>query len=65
MTVRYDYQDLMSLDREIEDQIAQVVMSCGPIPLKEKVSLLFLVIDYIFAHNEDIMPSFEDEITLH
>jgi hypothetical protein len=55
----------MSFDREMEDTIHQIILACGIRPLKEKVSLLYLTIDYIFSHNKDLIPSFQDKITLH
>jgi hypothetical protein len=65
MTEENDNPGSLSLDREIEDTIHQIILACGIRPLKEKVSLLYLSIDYIFEHNKELMPLFCDEITLH
>lgn len=62
---KYGKQDVMALDKEIEDTIAQIILACGVRPLKEKISLLYLTIEYIFAHNAGIAPLFTDTITFH
>ena len=51
--------------REFEDRIHQIILACGPLSLKEKVSMLYLSIDYIFEHNPELMPLFTDEISIH
>lgn len=61
----YGAQDMMNLDKEIEGVVFQVIQACGVRPLKEKVSLLYLTIDYIFAHNKELVPLFSDLVTLH
>jgi hypothetical protein len=65
MTDDYEAQDTLSLNRETEDLIHQIIMACGVRPLKEKVSILYLSIDYIFAHNKDLLSIFCDEVTIH
>lgn len=65
MTETNDDKKKLSEDREIEDTIHQIILACGVRPLKEKVSLLYLAIDYIFEHNKELIPLFCDEITLH
>jgi len=61
----YKLRDSLNLSREIEDTIHQIILACGVRPLKEKISLLFLSIDYIYAHNNELIPLFTDTITLH
>jgi len=65
MTEEKDDKRSLSKDREIEDRIHQIILACGTRPLKEKVSLLYLSIDYIFEHNKELIPDFCDEITFH
>ena len=57
--------NLMALDKEIEDTIHGIILACGTRPLKEKVTLLYLTINYIYAHNKELEPSFKDLITIH
>lgn len=65
MTEEAKKEHTLSEAREIEDTIHQIVLACGVRPLKEKVSLLYLTVDYIFEHNKELVPLFCDEITLH
>lgn len=65
MTVKLEDMNLVSLDKETEDTIHQIILACGIRPLKEKVNLLFLTVDYIFFHNKELMPLFTDEVSLH
>lgn len=53
------------LTREVEDTIGQIILACGIRPLKEKVTLLYLTIDYIFEHNVELRPVFCDEVIIH
>lgn len=62
---KYGPQEMTSLDKEIEDVIHQIILACGVRPLKEKVSLLYMTIDYIFTHNKELLPLFTEEVTLH
>jgi hypothetical protein len=62
---KYGPQDMTSLDKEIEDVIHQIILACGVRQLKEKVSLLYMTIDYIFTHNKKLLPLFTEEVTLH
>lgn len=62
---KYGQQEMTSLDKEIEDVIHQIILACGVRPLKEKVSLLYMTIDYIFTHNKELLPLFTEEVTLH
>ena len=54
MTAENDKQDMINADREIEDRIANIILACGSVPLKDKVSMLYLAISYIFDNNKDI-----------
>lgn len=65
MTETNDNKGSLSQDREMEDTIHQIILACGIRPLKEKVSLLYLTIDYIFENNKELIPSFCDEVTIH
>ena len=65
MTDEIEEMNMMALDKEIEDTIHQIILACGVRPLKEKVTFLHLTIDYIYAHNKELEPSFDDLITLH
>lgn len=65
MTEEIERMSILALEREIEDQIHQIILACGTRPLKEKVTLLYLTIDYIFEHNKEMMPLFSDLITVH
>lgn len=65
MTETNDNKGSLSQDREMEDTIHQIILACGIRPLKEKVSLLYLSIDYIFEHNKELIPAFCDEVTIH
>ena len=58
------WNDIM-LTREIEDTIHQIILACGVRPLKEKVTMLYLSIDYIFEHNKELMPLFCDQVSIH
>jgi len=57
--------ELVAFNREIEDTIGQIILACGSRPLKEKVTLLYLAIDFIFEHNKELIPLFCDEVTVH
>jgi hypothetical protein len=61
----YEPQDTLNLSKEIEDTIHNIILACGARPLKEKVSLLFLSIDYIYAHNNHLIPLLTDTVSLH
>lgn len=61
----YGDLDPMRLDKEIENTIFGIIKACGVRPLKEIVSLLYLAIDYIFSHNKELSPSFDDDVTFH
>ncbi len=65
MTETKDDKKTLSQEREIEDTIHQIILACGIRPLKEKVTLLYLTIDYIFEHNKELIPAFCDEVTVH
>lgn len=65
MTEENDKIDQRMFDREMEDIFAQIILACGVRPLKEKVSILLLTVDYIYANNKELEPCFSDEITLH
>ena len=65
MTDELEKMSQMAFDREVEDTIHQIILACGVRPLKEKVTLLYLTIDYIFEHNKELIPVFADHITLH
>jgi hypothetical protein len=65
MTEQNDKTGIEDLNRETEDLIHQIILACGKRPLKEKVSFLYLTIDYIFHHNKDLQASFDDKITFH
>lgn len=53
------------VDGEILETINDIINACGNIPLKQKVSMLFLSIDYIFENNKELMPAFSDRVTIH
>jgi hypothetical protein len=55
----------IAFDREMEDTFHQIILACGVRPLKEKVSILYLTIDYIFANNKELIPLFTDEVSVH
>lgn len=61
----YEPQDTLNLSKEIEDTIHNIILACGVRPLKEKVSLLYLSIDYIYAHNNYLIPLLTDTVSLH
>lgn len=65
MTDKKDKMDQINYDREMEDIFHEIIKACGVRPLKEKVSLLYLTIDYIFANNKELVPHFNDKITVH
>jgi hypothetical protein len=65
MTEDTDKMDQIMFERETEDAIAQIILACGKRQLKEKVTLLYLTIDYIFEHNKELIPYFCDEKSLH
>lgn len=65
MTAEEDKANQIALNREIEDTIHQVILACGVRPLKEKVSILYLTIDYIFQYSKDLSPKLDDKITIH
>ena len=53
------------LTREIENTIHQIILACGKRPLKEKISLLYLSIDYIFENNKELDFKMFETITFH
>lgn len=65
VTKEIDKMNMIALNREIEDTIHQIILACGVRSLKEKVTLLYLTIDYIFDHNPCLKPSLTDEIIIH
>ncbi len=65
MREKMEKMDQIALDREMEDTFGQIILACGLRPLKEKVTLLLLTIDYIFEHNKELIPSFCDKVTVH
>lgn len=65
MTETKDDKRSLSEKREEEDLFHQIILACGVRPLKEKVTILYLTIDYIFEHNKELIPAFCDEITIH
>lgn len=65
MTEEIENMKAMALDREIEDTIHQIILACGTRPFKEKVTMLYLTIDYIFEQNKHLIPLFSDLVTLH
>jgi len=65
MTDEIEEMNKMVFDREMEDTFHQIILACGVRPLKEKVTILYLTIDYIYANNKELRPSFDDLITLH
>jgi len=65
MTETNEKEHELNLTRDMEDRIHQIILACGVCPLKEKVSLLYLSIDYIFNHNKELAIQFSDEVTLH
>lgn len=54
--------DDMVLEGEIEDTIHQVILACGERPLKEKVTMLYLTVDYIFQHNRELIFNFKKDM---
>jgi len=55
----------MEFDIETQETINQIILACGVRPLQEKISLLYLTIDYIFHHNPHLKPKMSDNITIH
>lgn len=60
-----DEMEQIALEREIEDTMGQIILSCGKRPLKEKVTLLLLTVDYIFANNKELLQLFCNQATIH
>lgn len=65
MTDEIEEMNKIEVDREMEDTFHQIILACGVRPLKEKVSILYLTIDYIFENNKELIPLFGDMVTLH
>lgn len=65
MTEEIDKMNDIAFNREMEDTMCKIILACGVRPLKEKVTLLYLTIDYIFQNNKELVPEFDDEITIH
>lgn len=65
MTDEIEEMNKIVVDQEMEDTFHQIILACGIRPLKEKVSILYLTIDYIFANNKELIPAFCDEVTIH
>ena len=55
----------LSIDREMEDRLGQIILACGNCSVKEKVSLLYLSIEFIFEHNKELIPVLCDEASIH
>lgn len=56
MREEMEKMESIALNREIEDTISQIILACGKSTLKEKVTLLYLAIDFIFEHNKELIP---------
>ncbi len=65
MTETNDNDKVVYLNKDDEDMIHQIIMACGKRPLKEKVSLLYLSVDYIFQHNKELQEQLSETVTLH
>jgi hypothetical protein len=65
MREQMEKMDQIALDREVEDTFGQIILACGVRPLKEKVTLLLLTVDYILENNKQLLQFFKQKETLH
>lgn len=65
MTEEIEKMNRIAFNREMEDTMCKIILACGVRPLKEKVTLLYLTIDYIYDNNKHLIPKPHDKITIH
>lgn len=46
---------------DVDEIIQKILLACGDCSVKEKVTLLFKTIDFLFENNPELIPAFTGE----